>query len=44
MEVFSNFTRDTVKRTCNWFWLRLEDVVAAEYDFICRISSLYCNK
>jgi hypothetical protein len=33
-EAFSKFTRGEVKRTSSWFKLRLEEAVAAEYDFI----------
>jgi hypothetical protein len=44
MEIFINFPRDVVKRTCSMFWLRLEETVAAKGTFRCLMASLYLNK
>jgi hypothetical protein len=32
--IFSNFPREDLKKACSQFWSRLEEVVAAEGDFI----------
>jgi hypothetical protein len=34
MEVFSSIPREDLKRTCSRFRPRLEEVVAAKWDFI----------
>jgi hypothetical protein len=35
MELFSNFSRENISRTCSWFRSSQQEVVAADGEFIC---------